>query len=383
MKKYLAYSFVLLILLSGCGKQQQQQQQKVEVRTVKVQTGTLQKHEFREIFRAQGMVEAARKGTISAFVPGRIDKIFFEEGTIAEAGKSLFQVDLKNLTNRVELAQKDLEVAKATRLSTEQGVKLARIRLNKAERDYKRNQTLYHSKAVSTDTYEQAELAYHSAVVMLDVANSLDRAAAAKVQQAETALKLARQMLDDSHPSVPFRALILEKFKEESEFAGAGMPVIAVEDPASREISCRISAVYWERLKPGTEIEIFFAGKKVCRSSVYFRAEVIDPASRTFEIKAKLPADTSLKSGTLCDLEIILTRRTGWGVTADAVLPGGKGRMSIFLNRGGTAKEVNVRCGLTTGGITEILSPESLLGKAVIVRGQAFVREGDKLEIER
>ena len=381
MNKILKYSFVLLPLLSGCGKESQQQ--KVEARTVKVQTGTLQKHEFREIFRAQGMVEAARKGTISSFVPGRIDKIYFEEGAIAEAGKSLFQVDLKNLTTRVELARKDLEVAKDTRLSTEQGVKLARIRLKKAERDYKRNQTLYRSKAVSADTYEQAELAYHSALVMLDVAVSLDRAAAAKVQQAETALKLAGQMLDDSHPSVPFRALILTKCKEESEFAAPGVPVLTVEDPSSREISCRISALYWDRLKPGIDIDVFFGGKKICSSPVYFRAEVIDPASRTFEIKAKLPADTSLKSGTLCDLEIILTRRTGWGVISDAVLPGQGGRMSLFLNQGGTAKETAVRCGLTTDGITEILSPEPLLGKAVIVRGQAFVRDGDKLEIER
>ena len=114
MKKCIWYSFVFLLLLSGCGKQSQQQ--KVEARTVKVQTGALQKQEFREIFRAQGMVEASRKGTISSFVPGKIDKIFFEEGTIADAGKSLFQVDLKNLTNRVELSEKDLEVAKATRL---------------------------------------------------------------------------------------------------------------------------------------------------------------------------------------------------------------------------------------------------------------------------
>ena len=189
--------------------------------------------------------------------------------------------------------------------------------------------------------------------------------------------------LKDSRPSVPFRALILEKFKEESEFAGAGTPILAVEDPASREISCRISALYWDRLKPGINIDVFFGGKKVCTSSIYFRAEFIDPASRTFEIKAKLPADTALKSGTLCDLEIILTRRTGWGVPADAVLPGREGRMSLFVNRSGTAKEFKVRCGLTTGGITEILSPEPLLGKAVIVRGQAFVREGDKLEIER
>ena len=381
MKKYIWFSFLFLTLVSGCGKEAQKQ--KVEVRTIKVQTAPLQKQEFREIFRAQGMVEAARKGTISSFVPGKIDKIFFEEGSIAEAGKSLFQVDLTNLTNRVELAQKDLEVAKASRLSTQQGVKLAQIRLQKAERDFKRNQTLYSSRAVSADTFEQADTAYHSALVMLDVAVSLDRAATAKVQQAETALKLARQMLDDSHPAVPFRALILEKFKEESEFVGPGMPVVAVEDPTSREISCRISAIYWERLKPGTEIEVFFGEKKICRSSVYYRAEVIDPASRTFEIKAKLPADTSLKSGTLCDVEIILTRRIGWGVMADAVLSGGRGRMSVFVNQGGTAKEIDVRCGLTTGAVTEILSPEPLLGKAVIVRGQAFVREGDKLEVER
>jgi len=380
MKKYFLYPFLFLTLLPGCGRQQQQ---KVEARTVKVRTAALRKHEFREIFRAQGMVEAARKGTISSFVPGRIDRIFFEEGTVAEAGKSLFQVDLKNLTNRVELARKDLEVAKASRLTTRQGVKLAQIRLKKAERDYKRNQTLYNSKAVSADAYEQAETAFNSAVVMLEGAVALDAAAAAKVQQAETALKLAGQTLADSHPSVPFRALILEKFKEESEFAGAGMPILAVEDPSSREISCRISAVYWERLKPGTEIDVFFAGKKVCGSSVYYRAEVIEPASRTFEIKAKLPEDTSLKSGTLCDLEIVLARRTGWGTNSDAVLPGREGRMSLFLDEGGRAKETSVSCGLTTDGTTEILSPEPLLGKAVIVRGQAFVREGDKLEIER
>ena len=53
MKKYIRYSFVFLLLLSGCGKQSQPP--KAGVRTVKVRTAALQKHEFREIFRAQGM----------------------------------------------------------------------------------------------------------------------------------------------------------------------------------------------------------------------------------------------------------------------------------------------------------------------------------------
>ena len=329
------------------------------------------------------MVEAARKGTISSFVSGRIDKIFYEEGSIAEAGESLFQVDLENLTNRVELAQKDLEVMKASRLSMQQGVKLAQVKLQKAEQDFKRNTQLYKANVVSTDTYEQIETGFNSAKVTLEGAIALETAAAAKEQQAETALKLARKTLDDSHPSVPYRALILEKYKEESEFAGAGTPILSVEDLASREISCRISAIYWERLKPGITIDVYFGGKKVCQSSIYFRAEAIDPASRTFEIKAKLPSDTSLKSGTLCDLEIIMDEHSGWGVISDAVLPGREGYMNVFLNEDGVAKETNVQCGLSSDGFTEILSPEPLIGKEVIVRGQAFVREGDKLEIER
>ena len=381
IKHSILSSILFAALLLGCSKDAKQNN--VAERTIKVQTGTLQEHSFREIFRAQGMVEAARKGTISACVPGRIDKIYYDEGSIAEPGKSLFQIDRENFSIQLEIAQKDLEVMKSARLSAQQNVKLDQIKLEKAELDFNRAKTLYQSKAISTDAYEQAETNYNGTKVSLDGAVAIDNAAAAKVQQAETGLKLAQKTLDDSHPSVPFRALVLERFREESEFVGAGTPILFVEDPASREISCWISAIYWDRMKPGTGIDVYFGGEKACTSSIYYRSEAIDPASRTFEIKAKLPADTSLKSGTLCDLEIVLTERTGLGVAADAVLPGREGRMSVFLNEDGVAQTTNVRCGLTTGGFTEILSPEPLAGKEIIVKGQAFVREGDKLEVER
>ena len=381
MNRYFLFSIFLAAFLSGCGKAQSPQA--AAERTVKVKTGALQKHDFREIFRAQGMVEASRKGTISSFVAGKIDRIFFEEGSIAEPGKMLFQIDLANLTNRLELARKDLDAARASRLSTTQGVKLAEIRLRKAELDFKRNQTLRNSKAVSADAYEQAETAFHSAKAMVDGAAAIDTAAESKVQQALTGLKLAKQALEDSHPSVPFRALILKKLKEESEFAGPGTPILVVEDPASREICCRISAVYWERMKPGTSVDVFFGGKKLCRSTIYFRAEVIEPASRTFEVKAKLPADTPLKSGTLCELEFILAERTGWGIPADAVMPGRGGTMSVFLVENGKAKAQQVRCGISSDGITAILSADALKGRQLVVSGQYFVSEGDKLEVVR
>ncbi len=380
MKVNILFSFVFAAILLGCSEKQSQT---IPERSVRVKTMPLQEHAFREIFRAQGMVEPARKGTVSAFVPGRIDKIYYDEGSIAEPGKSLFQIDRENFSIQVEIARKDLEVMKSARLSTQQNVKLDQIKLEKAELDFNRAKTLYQSKAISTDAYEQAETNYNGAKVSLDGAVAIDNAAAAKVQQAETALKLAQKALEDSHPSVPFRALILEKLREESEFAGAGTPILIVEDPASREISCRISAIYWERMKPGTVVDVFFGGEKVCRTSIYFRAEVIDPASRTFEIKAKLPEDTVLKSGTLCDMEMILSERNGRGVPTDAVLPGRSGQMSVFVNENGTAKAYGVQCGISSDGITEVLSSGNLEGKEIIISGQAFVREGDKLEVER
>ena len=114
MKHTILSSLLFAALLLGCNKEAKQNN--VAERTIKIQTGTLQEHTFREIFRAQGMVEAARKGTISAYVPGRIDKIYFEEGTIAEPGKSLFQIDQENYNIQLEIARKDLEVMKSARL---------------------------------------------------------------------------------------------------------------------------------------------------------------------------------------------------------------------------------------------------------------------------
>ena len=79
MKHSILSSILFAALLLGCSKEAKQNN--VAERTIKIQTGTLQEHTFREIFRAQGMVQAARKGTISAYVPGKIDKIYFEEGS--------------------------------------------------------------------------------------------------------------------------------------------------------------------------------------------------------------------------------------------------------------------------------------------------------------
>ena len=183
MKHSILSSILFAALLLGCNKEAKQNN--VAERTIKIQTGTLQEHTFREIFRAQGMVEAARKGTISAYVPGRIDKIYFEEGTIAEPGKSLFQIDQENYNIQLEIARKDSEVMKSARLSAQENVKLDQIKLEKAELDFNRAKTLYQSKAISTDAYEQAETNYNGTKVSLDGAVAIDNAAAAKVQQSE------------------------------------------------------------------------------------------------------------------------------------------------------------------------------------------------------
>lgn len=68
MKKYICYPFLILTLISGCGKENRPH--KAEARTVKVQTAKLQQHEFREIFRAQGglpdsVLTEERAGTMS------------------------------------------------------------------------------------------------------------------------------------------------------------------------------------------------------------------------------------------------------------------------------------------------------------------------------
>ena len=103
----------------------------------------------------------------------------------------------------------------------------------------------------------------------------------------------------------------------------------------------------------------------------------MDPVSRTFELKAKLPPNTPLISGTLCELELILEERSGLGIPNDAVMLRKGGLFQVYAVNNGKAEQITVVPGISSDGYTELLQADELKDRNFIFSGQYFLNPGD------
>ena len=94
-----------------------------------------------------------------------------------------------------------------------------------------------------------------------------------------------------------------------------------------------------------------------------------------------LPEGTPLMDGMLVDVDIQLAERDGMGVPRDAVILKKGGRSAVFAVQDGRAQEIEVETGITSDGFTEILNPEAVAGRNLIVSGQYFVNDGSEVNV--
>ena len=371
----------LLILVAATGCRREVRRDPGPVR-VAVRTARPAEHVFQQSVSTQGVVEPAEYAVISALVAGRLEEMHVEESDRVKKGTLLFQTDRKNLENACRLAEEALKIAQERRNTRRADLALARCVLEKEESDFKRNRALREAGSVSVKTYEEVRLAYEKAKLTIGQADSALATAEAEVKLAEAALEIARKKLSDSRVTAPFDGMVCAKLRRENEFCGVGTPVLKLERPGKKRICAMLSGLHYPQVETGkTRVEVSFAGKVLCTVPVTIRSMEIDPASRTFEIKADLPPKAELPSGTLCDLRIILAERRSQSVPEESLRFRQDGSFAVFAVKDGKAEEIRVIPGVTGGGRTEVVNPEVLRGREIIVSGQYFVNSGTPVSV--
>ncbi|MBR4666462.1 MAG: efflux RND transporter periplasmic adaptor subunit, partial [Lentisphaeria bacterium] len=345
-------------------------------------TEKISERNFQENVSTQGVVEPVVHAVLSALVPGRLEELNAEEGDAVKKGTLLFRSDRKNLENACRLAEEALKAAQSRNRTRIAGLKLAGFSLEKAKRDHDRNLSMYKSKIVSSDVYEKMVLAYQRAQIEQEQARAAVSTTEAEISLAETALAIAKKKLSDSCVTAPFDGVISKKFRQENEFCNAGTPVLKLEQPGKMRICAVLNGIYYPAVKTGkTQIEISFAGKKVAVVPVSICSPSMDSLSRTFEIKADLPPEAALPSGTLCDVRVILNERRAPALPEEALLFRQNGRFAAFAVKEGKAEEIPLVPGITRDGFTEIRNAEKLRDRDFIVSGQYFVNPGTPVQM--
>lgn len=245
--------------------------------------------------------DAQVEANISPIIPkvsGYVSKVLVEDNKLVKAGDTLVILDDRDLALRVIQAESALATAKAnvstsgagyetaqqTALSSsfnskaaEGNIELAKVRLRRAESDFKRYEELLKTNSITRQQYEQAEADRDAAVKQLEVAErqreALVREASARrsqstvsqrnislaetvVKEREADLEFAKLQLSYAYIIAPTNGVISRKNVQVGQFVQAGQSLFALVDEGDKWVVANFKETQLEKMKAGQQVEI-------------------------------------------------------------------------------------------------------------------------------
>ncbi len=367
------------LLLIGCSKDESN----IKTPAVKVVLEKPVKMLFQDKLCVQGTVETRDHAKICAKASGTLNRLVVSEGEHVKKDQLLFQTDKVNLENKVEISKQSIKVAETALKQAEVDLTRAEIKLAKYTIDYGRAQRLIKGKAISKTAYEEVELLFKDSNALVNYCKVVLDHTRAQLAQAKGNYAIAKKQLEDSMVRAPFNGVITDKYIEEGEYAVQGSPVLNLVNPDILETSLLISAKYYNKIHPNkTQVEISDgANELMLKAMVTYRSPIIDPTTRTFEIKITLPKKNGFVSGMLCCVNLILSSHEGYGVPSEAIMQKSNNKMVVFTVADKKAKMISVIPGITDKNFTELKEGEKLKSTEIVVQGQSFLNEGTTVKV--
>ena len=174
-------------------------------RIMEVQTDKASRQKIVQKVSATGKIQPKVQVKISADVSAKITRLPVLEGQWVEKGVLLVELDRERYLAAVESAEANVRSAKANTVLVHENMK-------RAERDYKRSKELVEQNLESEAVFEDRRSAYQIEVARYDAALN-------QVEQANAALKQARDDLSKTTIYAPMAGTISALNKEEGEIA--------------------------------------------------------------------------------------------------------------------------------------------------------------------
>jgi membrane fusion protein (multidrug efflux system) len=293
-----------------------------------------------ETVEAVGTTRALQSVDIVPLAEGTLVALDVEPGRPVEAGAVIARLDS-------EIEEATLAEAEAT--------------LTERTRAVERSESLLRSNTISPAQMEQvrAEAAVARAIV--------DR---------------ARRRLADRTIRAPFSGVLGIAAVDLGARVDTGEVITSLDDLSEVEIEFRLPETVYGQIRMGQAIaadSAAFPGRSF-GGTVAAVDSRIDPLSRSFRVRARLPNDDRvLPAGMFMRLDLAFSDRTAVVVPEEAVGIEG-GEPFVFVVAGGKAERRPVEIGLRRGGIVEVRKGVAA-GEPVIARGIQSVRDGGPVNV--
>lgn len=328
---------------------------------------------FEDRLHISGNVEAKNTALVSARIPGALDDVYVDEGDTVKAGTTkLFQTDKIKLSRARESAGQQVAVAAAAVRARQATVERINADLAKVQIDYDRYKRLYQQDhAVTKSAFETQESHLKQVRAGLTEAKAGLELARAQEDQAKSSLAIVQKDLSDSLVLAPISGKVSKRMLEPGEMAGAGTPVLRVDDLSVVELVAYLPEAYYARVQEGsTVIRARASGVDIGEMVVTTKIPTIHPRLRTFEIKMLLKdPPAGVVPGGRVELVVVLDKRKALGVPRQAVVRRGKG-LAVFTAADGVAHMLAVQTGLEMDGLVEVSGDGLTAGMSIVRMGQ-------------
>lgn len=353
--RFLAAVAAWLAATAGCGGSTPSAADKAAPEAVRVDTAAVRLESVDQTIRAVGSLVARQAVVVKPEVSGIVKAIEFREGAAVAKDAVLVHLDDAKLAAERELA--------AARVAS------AQANFENADAKLRRSKALVEQKILSSQEFENADAERKSA--------------AAALEEARAALRLAGQKLADMTVRAPFAGIAGTKHVNVGDLVQQGQPLLDLVDLENLEIRFEVPELYVAAIRPSQRVEVgvtslpgeTFAGE------VFFVSPQIDPVNRTLALKARVDnRGQRLHPGQFAQVRLVLQKRDGVAVIPEEALVSRQGRFFVFVVDSGAAHEREVTLGERQSGRVAIAS--GLSGGEVVVRtGHQKLHDGTPVEV--
>ena len=274
-------------------------------------------------------IEAKETTVISSRLLARISSIAVRAGDFVEQGQLLIQLEKTDLLARAQQSREQI-------LSVEARLTEARKNLQRAEELHKRGLI---------------------AIADRDAARANAAALEADLGSAQQDLEAAEAAVSFAEIRSPIAGRIVDRFAEPGDTASPGQKLLSLYNPFSLRVEAWVREELALSLQPGQElpVEIPTMGKTLA-AQIEEIVPAADPGSRSFLVRAILPADQKLLPGMYARLQVNAGNRRRLLIPADRVASVGQLDVVWVANKG-SAERRFVRLGATRDdGTVEVIS---------------------------
>ena len=305
-----------------------------------------------ESYETTGSVVPRSSSSVSSRVMGAVTSVPVKEGDRVRAGQLLATIDDRDLREKVQAAEEAYNEAL-------HALESARKQEDLAAKTHERYRNLHEEKAVTTQELDNV-------ATQADQARLGVQQAEAMVKRAEASREEARIFLGFSRVLSPMDGVVTRKMTDVGTMATPGVPLLQLEDRASRLVEAALEERMLGAVREGMEVRVRVpSNAEETVGRVVEVVPTVDPRTRTFLVKIHVPA-LDLRTGQYGTVRFVSGFRDLLLVPAGAVVTRGQ-LTGVF--RVGEDRVVTyrlIRTGRPYGAMVEVLSGLDA-GDAIIV----------------